>query len=84
MRYRFTKHANEKLRLIRKTEFKISKKIIQNTFHNPLRVEDRYDGTFIASSLIDNLHILRVVYKRKDGIIVIITFYPGRRKSYGI
>lgn len=84
MPFHFTKHARHKFILVRKAGFSISQKQVKQTVSSPLRVEDRQDGTYIAMTLIDKKHILRVVYKHENDIIVIITFYPGRRKAYEI
>lgn len=84
MNFYFTKHAKEKLVKTRKFSFLITIDTIKKTVFKPLKVEDRYDGTHIASSLINSCHVLRVVYRMDGDIIVIITFYPGRRKAYGL
>jgi len=36
----------------------------------------------IAQKVIDDEHVLRVVYEIEGDEIVIVTFYPGRRKRY--
>ncbi len=84
MNIRFTKHAVEKIERIRKAGFSITKLDIISTIKQPLRTESRADDTTISSSLIDQTHILRVVYRIDHDIIVVITCYPGRRKAYGL
>jgi len=84
MNFYFTKHAKEKLVKTRKSGFLITIDTIKKIVLKPLKVEDRYDGTHIASSLINSYHVLRVVYRMDGDIIVIITLYPGRRKAYGL
>lgn len=81
---RFTHHAKQKILLIQKYKFKISEEIIIKTVTSPLQRELRSDNTIIATSLLDEYHVLRVVYKNQSGIIIIITCYPGRRKVYGV
>lgn len=84
VRFHFTKHANTKLILVKQAGFNITKTKVKQTIFHPLRTEERNDGTFITTTLLDQDHVLRVVYRREDDIIVVITFYPGRRKSYAI
>ncbi len=84
MRFHFTKHAKRKFLRIRKSGFSVTKRQVQEAVAVPQRVEDRYDGTYVAMSVIDKFHVLRVVHRTEGDIIVIITFYPGRRKAYEI
>lgn len=84
MRFHFTHHAKGKFKKTREAGFKITQTQVKKTVKFPLKREDRFDGTFIATSLVDRSHVLRVVYKLKGDIIVIITFYPGRRKAYEV
>ncbi len=84
MRFHFTKHAKQKFLRVRKAGFKITQKQVKQTVSSPLKVENRFDGTYIATTIIDKMHVLRVVYRTENDIIVIITFYPGRRKAYEI
>ena len=84
MKFHFTKHAISKFLKTRKAGFSITRKQIKQTIISAKRVEDRPDKTSIAMTVIDDNHVLRVVYRRENDIIVIITFYPGRRKAYEI
>lgn len=84
MRFHFTKHAKEKFLKIKKSGFIINKIQVKQTVLSPLKVEERSDYTHIASTLIDDTHVLRVVYRCENDIIVVITFYPGRRKAHEI
>ena len=84
MRFHFTHHAKEKIALIRKAGFSVTRKKVKQAILNPLWIEDRPDGTKIATTLLDEKHVLRVVFRREDDIIIVITCYPGRRKAYGV
>ena len=79
-----THHVKEKIKLIQKYKFRVSQQTIINTIYDPVRTEARSDGTVIATSLLDEKHVLRVVYKKQNDIIIVITCYPGRRKAYGV
>lgn len=84
MRFHFTHHAKQKIIRIRKVGFPITREKIKQTILNPLRIEDRTDGTRIAATLLDEKHVLRVVFRIEGDIIIVITCYPGRRKVYGV
>jgi len=84
MQFHFTKHAKNKFTKVRKSGFLITQKQVKKTISNPLKTEDRPDGTIISTTLLDKTHVLRVVYRIESDIIIIITFYPGRRKAYEI
>lgn len=84
MNFRFTKHSLEKFVNTRKAGFRFTKKQIKNTILNPFKTEIRNDNTRIAMTIVDEKHVLRVVYRSENDIIVIITFYPGRKKAYEI
>lgn len=84
MSFHFTSHAKDKFLKVEKAGFTLSQKDLKDTISNPLFLENRTDGTYIASSLLDKNHILRVVYRKENDIIIVITFYPAKRKRYEI
>jgi len=84
MSFRYTKHAIYKFDLLKKYHFLISKPLIESIVSNPLKRETRVDGTYIAMARYDRTHVLRIVYRIEHDTIVVITFYPGRKKSYEI
>lgn len=86
MRYHFTKHAKEKFIRMRQAGFKVTQHTVKTTIAHPIKTQPRSDGTIIASSLLDDQHVLRVVYRidKIHAIIIVITFYPGRRKAYAL
>ena len=78
---RFTRHAQDKFALLAAHGFLVSEEQVRQTVLSPERVEDR--GTErIAQKRVSDSHVLRVVYRIQDKVIVIITFYPGRRERY--
>lgn len=82
-RLRFTKHANEKFSFLLKYGFMIKKRDVIRTLSKPSRV-DRKGNQILAMREINNKYALRVVYEQRNGIIIVITFYPVKRKEYGI
>ena len=45
-------------------------------------VEEGYKGRKIAQKVIDERHVIRIVYEDLPDQVRIITFYPGRRRRY--
>ena len=82
MNIRFTSHAKDKFLILKKHGFYVSEEIVVDTVLNPDKVDIGKKGRLIAQKVIDEKHVLRVVYEEKNNEIVIVTFYPGRRKRY--
>lgn len=82
-RIRFTKHAREKFSFILRYGFMINKRDVIRTISKPVRL-DRKGDQMLAMREINDKYALRVVYERRNGIIIVITFYPVKRKEYGI
>lgn len=79
----YTKHAAEKFGLLRKFGFKISQDIVINTINTPDRV-DRKGGQTFSMKFMNEEYALRVVHEERNGVILVITFYPVRRERYGL
>lgn len=80
---RFTEHAREKIWILRRHSFEISEKDVLDVINNPDIIDYSRLPLLIAQKDMDKSHVLRVVYKIKDNVKIIITFYPGRKKQYG-
>jgi len=78
----FTKHAEEKFEILKRHKFYVSKKQVQETIENYEKIDYSRSPLLIAQRKFDKNHVLRVVYKQEEGLIKIITFYPGRSKQY--
>ena len=78
---RFTRHAREKLSLLARHGFIISEKLVVETVLQADRFEVQ-NAERIAQKVVTDTHVLRVVFRTEEEQIVIITFYPGRRKRY--
>ncbi|MEM3463671.1 MAG: hypothetical protein QXL91_02305 [Candidatus Bathyarchaeia archaeon] len=80
---KFTKHATEKFVLLNRYGFGISVGSVMSAVLNPDRLERR-NNQFFAVKLLDSKYALRVVYEKRKGFLVVITFYPVRRERYGL
>jgi len=80
---KFTKHAIAKFEVVKHYGFEISNKQVIETVLNPERLDKR-DNQYFAIKIINSKHALRVVYEKRKGYLVVITFYPVRRERYGI
>ena len=79
----FTKHARDKFRILRKHKFIVSEEKVLETLNRPDLIDYSRLPLFIAQKKFDRSHVLRVVYKKEQGNMKVITFYPGRLKNYG-
>ena len=82
MRFRFTKHANEKFTQLEILGWNIHKDKIRRTINKPKWSGVSQHGQETAMSLVDKKHIIRAVFNKKDAIIKIITFHIARRGNY--
>jgi len=78
----FTKHAKEKFDILKKHKFFVPKEQVVETVTNPEKIDHSRLPLIIAQREFDKTHVLRVVYKQEEGLIKVITFYPGRSKKY--
>ena len=82
MKIYLTKHSELKLKILERHGIKISKRKIAITVRNPDVIDYSRRPLIIAHSSLNTKHVLRVVYKKEGDIIIIITFYPGRKTQY--
>jgi hypothetical protein len=69
--------------LLKRYGFTLREEDVVKTVLNPERLERR--GTLrFAMRPIDPKHAVRVVYEERKGYLLVITFYPVRRKRYGL
>lgn len=78
----FTKHAKDKFNILKTHKFSVSKRQVIKTVQKPELVDYSRPPLLIAQRKIDRNHVLRVVYKKEQKVIKIITFYPGRITQY--
>ena len=80
----YANHAEfEKFDVLKRHNFKVSKGLIEDTINNPEHEDKESNNSIIiASKSIDEKHILRVVYRKENDIITIITFYPAEKGRY--
>jgi len=78
----FTKHAKDKFEVLKRHKFLITEKQVLTTMRRPDLIDKSRSPLLIAQRKIDKRHVLRVVYKKENRIIKIITFYPGRKEQY--
>jgi hypothetical protein len=61
---------------------KVIRDTLKETIKNPDSTDKGYMLRKIAQKVVDENHVLRVVYQESDSEIKIITLYPARRKRY--
>lgn len=83
MRIVFTNHAEKKLKDLEKLGVNVKKSLIENVLRNPLHIDSESDPpNKIASGKLDENHLLRVVFREENDIIIVITFYPAKKGRY--
>jgi hypothetical protein len=77
-----TEHATLKLRVLRRHGVRVTRKAVEQAISGPDRVLPGLGGRQIAERTLDEGHVLRVVFMREEGNIIVITMYPARRGRY--
>jgi hypothetical protein len=78
----FTRHAESKFDVLERHGFSVSRAQVVDTLLDPDAVFPAVKERRIAQKRISEHHVLRVVYREEGELLVVITFYPGRRKYY--
>lgn len=83
MKVIFTWHVlNDSIPRFKLLGWNITKVKIRQTINRPKWTGVTKYGQPAAMSLMDKNHILRIVFKREDDIITVITAYIARRGKY--
>ena len=84
MKIVFSEHARkDKFPALAKHKFYLSENNVTDVIEEPEHEDTESDKpNVIASKSIDEEHVLRVVYRKEDDIIKIITFYPAEKGRY--
>jgi len=80
---RFTEHPVKKFKVLKRYGFGVSRRQVVDVVLDP-QIWVKNNEQFFAVKLIDSRHALRVVYEKRKGFLVVITFYPVRRERYGL
>jgi len=78
----FSSHAENKFAVLRNHGFDVSKDTILLALESFDKVEHGYKNRKIAQKVIDERHVMRVVFEETGEMLRVITFYPGRRVRY--
>ena len=70
MKIVFTKHALEKFAVLKRLGWNITKEKVKETIKKPKWKGASRHGQETAMSLVDDRHIIRVVFDREDDIII--------------
>jgi len=83
MKIIFTEHAELKFKDLEKQGFKITKRQVEDALNMPENIMEGEGGRLVVQRAIDESHMIRVIYEKKEDSIRVITFYPARRRKYG-
>lgn len=76
----FTHYANNKFIVLEEHAFLVSRDAVIDVVENPDAVDASKIPLYIAQKITDT-YSLKVVYKKADGMLKIITFYPFHKKK---
>jgi len=79
---RFTDHARRKFSVLEELGFKVQDDKIEEIIRHPQLIQRTWKERFVASGPLSLSHMLRVVFEKENGNIVVVTFYPVRRTRY--
>lgn len=83
MKIVFTKHVlEEKLPLMKALGWDITKSQIRQTIREPRWIGITRFGQSTAMSLVDEKHILRIVFEQENDIMRVITVHIARKGTY--
>lgn len=83
MKVVYTKHALKKFKFLESISWKFTKSDIENALVKPddSGVDEERQAEFVLKE-IDEKHELRVIYRKSNDIITVITFYPTGKGRY--
>ena len=71
----FTKYATEKFDILRRHKFTLTQEEVEDVLKLPDKVEKK-DKLFFAEKKMADDCLLKVVYKKEEGAVKVVTFYP--------
>ena len=78
----FCRHAKLKLLILAEHNVFFTASQITEAIKNPDKISHGKKNRKIAQKIIDEQHVLRVIFEEEKEEITIITFYPARRERY--
>ncbi|MDP3935239.1 MAG: DUF4258 domain-containing protein [Candidatus Giovannonibacteria bacterium] len=78
----FTRHAIEKFEVLKRHGVLVTNDKVIEILNNPGFIDYSRLPLLIAQGELDARHVLRVVFKKEGGVIIVITFYPSRKDKY--
>ena len=79
---RFTDHARRKFRVLEDLGFEVGEDTVSRIVVQSRVVERTWKERFVTVGQVNSRHLLRIVFEKENGNIVVVTFYPVRRGRY--
>jgi hypothetical protein len=79
VRVSWTRHAEEKLEVLRRHGVELTSEQVESVLSSPLRIVPGYAGRLVAIGELDQHHIVRVVFEQFPEVRRIVTLYPVRK-----
>ncbi len=74
----FTKHAKEKFDILQEHGVSISRTQVEEVLKSPDHIDRFRYPLLIAQGAWKSKRILRVIHRKENSLIIVITFYPAR------
>lgn len=78
----FSLHSINKIQILSKHQIFVDENLITKIIMKPDRIQSGYKNRLVAQGVLDDRHVLRIVYEEGKDEIKVITIYPGRRSRY--
>ena len=62
--------------------YNLTEEIVKDALKNPDETVKGYEGRLIAHKLLDEQHVLRIVYDKESDNLKVITVYPAKKERY--
>jgi hypothetical protein len=79
---KFTEHARRKFKVLEELGFRVEEDRILEILGQHALLQRTWKDRFVAIGPLDAGHMLRIIYEKENGNIVVVTFYPVRRRRY--
>ena len=79
---RFSDHALLKFRILKAHGVNVDEQLVERIIRHPVHTAPGYKGRQVVQGLLDQEHVLRVIYDETPDELIIVTVYPGRRERY--
>lgn len=82
MRVILSKHAKNKIKFLGEHGFSLTERQVIGAVMSPDKVSKGRRERYVCQKVINEKHVLRVIYEEREDLKWVVTVYPARRKRY--